>query len=152
MEAFYSTTIAIFTVVLAAATIALVWYTKELVAATRELVRFQERDKRRSDLKTALELTEALRMVNEQEFVKQVSNPGRIPQPESTQIRQLDLLNAYIGDSDTRLYLNQLVQWLDTVQQGSSIGGNGPTIARLLRDVKDRLGWCITEWRNELRS
>ena len=137
---------------LALATIALVWYTKELVVATRQMVRFQEREKRRSDLRRGLELIEALQNVSDDFFVNQMSIPGKVPEPVSTQIRQLNLLSIYIGDSDTRSYIRQLVQWIDTVQQGSSIGGNGPAIARLFRDVKGRMNWSITEWRNELTT
>lgn len=150
MEEFNNIVIAVFTVVLAGATIVLARYTKQLVAVTREMVRFQEREKRRADLKRGLDLIELLRNVDEEEFAKQLTTPGEIPEPISTQIRELNLLSRYIGDADTKLKLKQLVQWLDNVQQGSSISGNGPAIARLFKNVKERLGWSITEWRDEL--
>jgi len=144
--------LAAFTVVLAVATIALAWYTKTLAALTTQMVRFQEREKRRSDLKKGLDLIEAIRKVSGDEFVAQLSVPGKIPEPLSTYIRELALLVKYVGDSDTVLYIKQLRQWIDTVQQGSSIGGNGPEIARLFTNVQQRMGWSITEWRDELQA
>lgn len=152
MEGFNDTTLMIFTIVLAVATLALAWYTKQFVVATREMVRFQERERRRADVKRGLELIELLRNVDEQDFASQMTTPGKIPEPASTQIRQLDLLSCYIGDSDTQLQLKHLVQWIDNVQQGAGIGENSPAIARLLKNVKERMGWSITEWRDELIS
>jgi len=152
METLNSTLLAIFTVVLAVATIALAWFTKGLLIATRNLLKFQERSKRESDLKHALELIESLRAIRENQFADQLNTPGQIPQPVSNNIRELNLLARYIKDSDTRLYLKQLVQWIDNVEQGSGIGGNGPVIAKLFRDVRDRMGWSITEWRDELMT
>ena len=116
------------------------------------MVRFQEREKRRADLRLGLELIELLRNFNEDELAASMANPGKVPEPISTYIRRLNLLNRYTSDSDTRLQLGQLVQWIDNVQQGSSIGQNGPVIARLFKNVKDRMGLFITEWRSELNA
>lgn len=152
IESISAVILVIFTAVLAVATIALARYTKTPASLTDQMVRFQEREKGRTDLKKALGVIEAICKVSADEFVAQLAVPGHIPEPVSSYVRELGLLVKYVGDSDNVLYIKQLRQWIDTVQEGTSIGDNGPEIARLFTNVQQRMGWSITEWRNELQA
>jgi hypothetical protein len=145
ITSFSEWTLIIFTIVLAAATIALAWYTKELVL-------FQVRQKRRAQVYSALALAESFRKLDPDDFIKQLSVPGSVPEPASACIRELALHSALFVDDETRRMISQLRQWIDNVQQNTSIGGNGPAITKLFVDSRDRLSREINVWRDELSS
>ncbi|MGE0824818.1 MAG: hypothetical protein AB7G75_28175 [Candidatus Binatia bacterium] len=126
------------TAVLAWVTYKLAQHTKTLSDFTRQLVAIEEardlhqkQEKRRTEIARGLELIEKLRKVAPEEFVAQLNQPGRIPEPTSSDIRELALLaSRHVTDPDSVQYLKELRQILDSVEQGSSIGANGPEIAK----------------------
>jgi hypothetical protein len=146
------------TIVLAWATYRLAQHTKALSDFTKQLVTIEEtrdhlqrQEKRRTEIACCLKLAEKLRKIDPEDFVTQLNQPGKIPEPTSSYIRELALRTEYIADPDTVRYLRELRQTLNSVEQGSSIGANGPEIAKKLKRVQERLGWSITQWQGELQ-
>jgi len=145
---------------LAWATYNLARHTKTLADFTRQLATIEEardcreqREKRRAEISRGLELIERLRKVDPEEFVAQLTQPGRIPEPATSYIRELALLAPrHVTDPDSIQYLKELRQLLDSVEQGSSIGANGAEIAKKLRRIQERMNWSITQWRDELEN
>jgi len=151
--------LAVGTIVLAVATILLARHTKTLSRLTSRLVSIEEdRDKRdeklkrRGDLTAALNTIEELRNHHPSQFIAKMSRPKAIPEPENTLLRKLHNYMKYIKDPICRQYIDHLIQVLDDVQLGSSIGGNGPELENELAEIQKRMGWSITEWRNEIAN
>jgi hypothetical protein len=85
--------------------------------------------------------------------VAQLNQPGRIPEPVASYIRELALLAPrHVADPDAIQYLRELRQLLDSIEQGGSMGANGPEIAKKLRRIQERMNWSIPQWRDELES
>lgn len=152
------------TLVLAWATVKLAWHTKQLTRhnqkladLTNDLVRIEDarenrlrKEKRLSDIKRALTLSEKVRKIDPGEFISTLEH-GRVNEDQVNEFKELMLLSSYVEEHDLDFKKNVLD--LLSAIEGGAIGGNGPRLRGLLRTIQDRLyAWPIHRWREELRG
>lgn len=159
MELFAGVVAAAATAILAWFTYRLAFHTKALTLLTERLIALEhardvreQRDKRISEVRSALSALEGLRRIPPNDFVQGLASPWIIPEPASTYVRQLALLARHIEDPDSIQYLAELRQVIDTVERGGAIGGTGPDVARKFKLIQDRMTWSLTKWRDELAA
>lgn len=149
--------LAVATIVLAWATIKLYQHTQVLSSLTKRLVSIEDqRDKRdeqllrRADLTIALNTIEELIKIDPNQFGTYLERPKGIPEPANSLLRKLHNYIKYINDPESKLYIIHLIQVIDSVQRGSSIGDNRIELEREFKQIQERMNWSINEWREEL--
>lgn len=150
----------VFTAILAWATIKLAQHTQALSKLTERLVKIEttrdERDQqenRRRDLKTALAAAESIQMIYPGEFAQHLNKPANLPLSAMTDIETLHSLKKYIKDPDCQQHLEVLCNSFDSVRrEKSQVRVNEEDIALRVNGLKDRIQWCVNEWRTEIAS
>ncbi len=146
------------TAVLAGATIILAWISWNLVRATRVLARIEERrerararERKRSRIKKKLEITEMLVQHDWDDSIGPPLAAGLHLGPWAWQLRELETLVDFEKDQVLREDFGPLRLAFDAANQGTRYpAGPQRDLRERFNRIKERLGWDVQRWRNEL--
>jgi hypothetical protein len=160
MENLTSIVIAIFTGFLAWATFKLAQHTKALSELTRSLVNIEKerdqneaRQKRRVDLKRALEAAETIQTITPKYFPGYLSKPHKFPEEHIQAIETLQTLKRYIDDADATKCLDDLCDECDKIRDKKfNYKLNAETITKDVETIQIKVLRFMKDWRRELSS